>query len=70
MDSMDTFKNRIKELRESMGMSGRKFSKFVGLGNHSSIYCYEAGDMYPDIFNLRKICEKCNVSADWLLGLK
>lgn len=70
MESMATFKDRLKEVRESMGLNRRKFAKFVGFSNYSSIYCYEAGDIYPDIFNLRKICEKCNVSADWLLGLK
>lgn len=68
MGNMAAFKDRLKKVRESTGLNRLQFSKFIGIEN-SSIYYYESGERYPDVFTLKKICEKCNVSADHLLGI-
>jgi transcriptional regulator with XRE-family HTH domain len=53
-------------------MSQAAFAEFLGL-SRPTIGFYERADMengrIPDIDTLKQICEKCNVSADYLLGI-
>lgn len=48
--------------------STEKFAKKLGLAR-ATVGFYEAGERLPDALKLKIIAEKCNVSADWLLGL-
>lgn len=72
----DTFKNRFHELRaetpsensEGKYMSQDEFSKFIGI-TRPTVGFYENGDRIPDAEIISKICKRCNVSADYLLGL-
>lgn len=66
-------KNRMpafrERLRQTMGdMSVTEFANFVGL-SRQTLGFYVNGDRIPDCETLAQICSKCNVSANWLLGL-
>lgn len=60
------FKERFRELQGEM--SNTEFAAFLGLSRQTvGFYCN--GDRIPDAVGLKEIAEKCNVSADWLLGI-
>ena len=60
------FTKRFRELRGDR--DNTEFAQFLGISRQTvGFYCN--GDRIPDALVLRQICEKCNVSADWLLGL-
>ena len=44
------------------------FAEFLGTSRQSLGY-YLNGERIPDAAMIKKICERCEVSADWLLGL-
>ena len=60
------FAERFHELREERAQA--EFAEFLGI-SRPTVGFYENGSRLPDALTLRKIAEKCNVSADWLLGL-
>lgn len=55
---------RLKTLRG--GLSQEEFSQHIGF-NKNTIGNYERGERTPDVVFLKTICEKLNVSPDWLL---
>ena len=59
-------KTRLKELQGDM--SATDFAKKIGL-SRQTVGFYLNGDRIPDSETLIQICQSCNVSADWLLGL-
>ncbi len=61
------FSTRIRELRKDKLNQG-EFADSVGISRGAMSY-YEQESRTPDIGVLRAICEKYNVSADYLLGL-
>jgi len=61
------FQERFNELRQSY-KSQEKFAEFLGM-SRPTVGFYENGTRIPDILTLKNIAKKCNVSADWLLGL-
>lgn len=67
-DTDKVFKERFSALRLSKELSQAAFSEKVGI-SRPTVGFYENGDRLPDIDVLRRICDKCNVSADYLLGL-
>ncbi len=60
------FARRFSELRGRQ--SQEEFARFLGISRPTVSY-YENGTRVPDALILRQIAEKCNVSADWLIGL-
>lgn len=60
------FSERLRELRGDR--SSVEFAAFLGM-SRQTIGFYLNGDRIPDILVLRQIAERCNVSADWLLGM-
>lgn len=68
-DFSKDFKKKLSELRKETGMTQIEFAKFVGVSS-SSIGLYETGERIPDAEILCRIAKKCNVSADYLLGLQ
>jgi transcriptional regulator with XRE-family HTH domain len=62
----DRFKTRFKELRG--GMTQAEFAKHLGI-SRPTVGFYEAGERIPDAFTLKKIVNRCNVPADYLLGV-
>lgn len=68
MKQFKDIKYRIGELRTDHDMTQIEFAEFLGI-SRQSIGFYESGKRVPDASTIRQICEKCDVSADWLLGL-
>ena len=62
-----TFSERVRKLREGKLNQG-EFADSVGISRGAMSY-YEQEARTPDIGVLHAICEKYNVSADYLLGL-
>ncbi len=67
-----SFAERLSILKDSMeGMRKstiQEFAQIVGVTRPTMSY-YLSGQREPDASTVRQICQKCNVSADWLLGL-
>ena len=63
-----TFSARIRKLREERGLNQGQFADSVGISRGAMSY-YEQEMRTPDIGVLRAICEKCGVSADYMIGL-
>lgn len=63
---LPVFRERLNELLGDMNITD--FAKKVGLTRQTMGF-YLNGDRIPDISTLFQICNICNVSADWLVGL-
>ena len=63
---MKVFKERFNKLRGEK--SQEEFAEFLGI-SRPTVGFYENGSRLPDALTLSQIARKCNVSADWLLGL-
>lgn len=63
-----TIGERIKALRTAVNLNQEEFGKQFGLVK-STVSLYENGKSTPDDETKKKICEKYNVSMDWLYGL-
>lgn len=64
---MEKFSARVKELRESHGLSQEALGKIIGVKRYS-VYTYEKGRNYPDIPHLIALADFFEVSTDYLLG--
>lgn len=62
---MPIFAERFAQLRREMTQA--EFAEFLGI-SRPTVGFYENGVRLPDALLLCQIAEKCNVSADWLLG--
>lgn len=60
------FSERFRQLRGHKSQAD--FADLIGI-SRPTIGFYENGERLPDALVIAKICEKCNVSSDWLLGL-
>lgn len=60
------FSKRFSELRGARTQG--EFADFLGI-SRPTVGFYESGARIPDALILKQIAEKCQVSADWLLGL-
>ena len=64
---MDTFKNRLKELRTSRNITQTSISEFLGITLRAYQY-YESGHRYPDFQGLLALADYFEVSIDYLVG--
>lgn len=64
---MPVFRERLNTLLEDSGETIVGFAKFLGTSRQSLGY-YLNGERVPDALMLKQICDRCGVSADWLLG--
>lgn len=63
------FQERFKVLYKTSGCKSlTQFAKKLGI-NRQSVELYYNSERCPDARRLSQICEKMNISADWLLGL-
>jgi transcriptional regulator with XRE-family HTH domain len=58
--------SRIRELRRGAGMTQSGLAQYLGV-SASAVGMYEQDRRTPDIDALGRICDKFNVSADYLL---
>lgn len=61
----DILNSRIKELREKLGMSQTEFAENLSL-KRNSISLIEVGKRNPSNRTILDICNKFNVSEEWL----
>ena len=61
------FKDRLKELRKTKGLSQVALAERLGLSK-STIGAYETGDITPSVDALNTIADFFNVDMDYLLG--
>ena len=63
-----SFGQRLKQLRESAGISQKKLAELVGKPRSSGNFTqYENDSVKPSIELLMQFCTIFNVTADWLL---
>lgn len=65
-DRLPIFRENLYKLIGDMSIT--EFAGKVGLSRQTMGF-YLNGDRIPDAETLVRICEKCNISSDWLLGL-
>ena len=58
-------KERIKQLRNSLGFTQQKFADRLGL-KRQTIAAYEIGNIEPSDSTLLLICKEFNVNENWL----
>ena len=58
---------RLKELRESKGLTQKEVAEIIGY-SEISYARYENGKREPDISTLCKLAEYFNVTVDYLIG--
>ncbi|HBC93682.1 MAG TPA: LexA family transcriptional regulator [Pelotomaculum sp.] len=61
------FANRLKELRERMGISQRELAKLIQL-SPSTVAMYELGQRSPDKDTVVKLADLFSCTTDYLLG--
>ncbi|EPZ41269.1 helix-turn-helix domain-containing protein [Alicyclobacillus acidoterrestris] len=66
---MNTFGERLRELRNKRGLSAKETGAIFGLAQ-STISGYESGDRQPDFDTVLAIAKYFGVSTDYLLGNK
>lgn len=64
-----TFADRLLEIRESRGMTQEQFARLLRW-SRAQLANIESGRGTTTMLQLRRIAQKFNCSADWLLGLK
>ena len=61
-------KERLKEIREQQHLTQKEFAKKIGV-SAKTVINWENGAP-PSIQNLKELCFRLHVSADYLLGMK
>ena len=69
MSYMDSFSQRVFQLRRERGLSQRELGDAVGL-SHKAISTLESGSRSTTIEKLIALADFFGVSTDYLLGLK
>lgn len=59
---------RLKSAREDLGFSQQVMADLLGI-TRAGYARYENETSEPGLLNLKKICEKLQISSDWLLGI-
>ncbi|MGB9879356.1 MAG: helix-turn-helix transcriptional regulator [Anaerolineae bacterium] len=65
---MEKSMNRIRELREKMGLSAAKLGEIVGVSDQY-IYDLEKGKCRLNETLILRLCQVFNVTSDYLLGI-
>lgn len=61
------FKDKLVEERKSRGLSQEQLADKLGV-SRQAISRWEAGNALPDVYNLKRISELFDISADYLLN--
>ncbi len=64
----ETWGKRLKELRKENGLTQVELAELLQTTD-DSIYSWEKGRSQPSLEMLCEICEKLDVTSDYLLGL-
>lgn len=64
------FPQLVKRFRELQGgRDNAEFARVLGM-SRQTVGFYLNGDRIPNALRLKQIAQRCQVSTDWLLGLK
>ena len=66
---MEGFGNRLKEARESRGMTQPELAKACGKATAVTISRWETGKTEPSLSDVAAVCRALRINSDWLLGL-
>lgn len=69
MGEFDILAQRLKTLRNEMNLTQVQFAKKVGF-TQATLSAYENSQKKPSLDIIIDIAKKCDVSLDWLCGLK
>ena len=61
--------DQLAKLRKRRGVGFNRQAEEMGIGA-ADLCKYRQGQHTPEVFNLRKLCEYYDVSADWLIGIE
>lgn len=64
---MNTFPQRIKELRIANNLTQKEVANFIGMSLMAYAH-YELGDRQPSLDTVNKLCDLFEVTSDYLLG--
>ncbi|MBL1228727.1 helix-turn-helix transcriptional regulator [Enterococcus sp. BWB1-3] len=64
------FASRLKEKRESKGLTQTELASILGYKNYTTISKWESGDSLPRGRELKILAEFFNISSDYLLGIE
>ena len=64
---MNTFSERIKELRLAHNLTMKEVADCMGMSLMAYAH-YEYGDSQPSLDTLNKLCDVFEVSSDYLIG--
>lgn len=64
---MNTFPQRIKELRIANNLTQKEVANFIGMSLMAYAH-YELGDRQPSLDTVNKLCDLFTVTSDYLLG--
>lgn len=67
-EKFPVFRENLNKLLSESGQTIVSFAETLGTSRTSLGY-YLNGERIPDALMIKQICERCNVSSDWLLGL-
>lgn len=56
---------RLKEVREKLGLSQRDFAKRTDIGQ-STLAMFETGSRIPKDIHINRICQEFNINEEWL----
>lgn len=68
-ETMKTTGEKIKELRESRGMTLQQLAEMLDLKSYTTVSKWESDENHPRGKEIKLLCKIFNVSADYLLGL-
>ena len=69
MEEFDILAQRLKTLRNEMNMTQVQFAKKIGF-TQATLSAYENSQKKPSLDIIMDIAKKCEVSLDWLCGLR
>jgi transcriptional regulator with XRE-family HTH domain len=67
MDTKKLFSDRLRNLRNSKGLSQKTIAEAMGI-TEAGYQNYEVGRRLPTFEKLQAICDALDCSADYLLG--
>lgn len=65
---MNEFGERLKYLRQEIGLTQAKLAKLIGFSK-SALYYWEKGVKIPSSYAIIKLAKCFDVTADYLLGI-
>lgn len=63
------FGKRLRHLRKQKGLSAEQLGERIGVAR-TTVYGYEQGARFPDLFTVKRLAELFGVTVDYLIGVE